>query len=336
MSIDMNQIALAVDYHGLTPDVILTAIESLQIYPETGLLALNSYENRVYQFRCDRGQRYVVKFYRPGRWTDVQILEEHSFTQALAEAEVPVAAPVVVDGTTLHFYQGYRFALFPSIGGRQFEVDNLTHLEQVGRFIGRIHQLAGSASFQHRITMSPALWGRDAIAQLRQSDHVPQGLQPAFFQAADALIARVEQCWPADGGQLIRLHGDLHPGNILWTPDGPGFVDLDDACMGPAVQDIWMMLSGERTNQLLQLDILLEGYEEFCDFDTRQLALIEPLRAMRMLHHCGWISRRWEDPAFPMYFPWFAEQGYWQQQTAAFVEQLQLLDEPPLTLSPMY
>lgn len=328
----MHNTELATDYHGLTPDVILSAIENLGIYPETGLLALNSYENRVYQFRCDRGNRYVVKFYRPGRWSDQQILEEHSFTRELAEQEVPVANPLVVDGTSLHCYQGYRFTLFPSVGGRSFEVDNLEHLEQVGRFIGRIHQLGSARPFEHRIALSPQVWCRDAIATLQQNLHVPAYLEEEFFSAANSLADGIDDVWQAQPQRTIRLHGDLHPGNILWTPDGPGFVDLDDACMGPAVQDLWMMLSGDRPTQLMQLDILLEGYEEFASFDSKQLALIEALRGMRMLYHCGWISRRWEDPAFPMYFPWFAEDSYWQQQLAAFKEQLQLLAEPALSL----
>ncbi|MFC3138792.1 serine/threonine protein kinase [Shewanella submarina] len=328
----MPQMPLATDYHGLTPDVILTAIESLGIYPETGLLALNSYENRVYQFRCDRGNRYVVKFYRPGRWSDEQIQEEHSFTHELAQQEVPVAEPLAVDGVTLHHFQGYRFTLFPSIGGRPFEVDNFDHLEQIGRFIGRIHQLGSARPFAHRVQLSPNIWCHDAIKGLRQNLHVPAHLETDFFDAAEALASGIDQIWQAHSHKNIRLHGDLHPGNILWTPDGPGFVDLDDACMGPAVQDLWMMLSGDRPTQLMQLDILLEGYEEFCSFDHKQLALVEALRGMRMLYHCGWISRRWEDPAFPMYFPWFAEDTYWQQQIGAYREQLQLLAEPALSL----
>lgn len=330
----MNQTISATDYHKLTPDLILNAIESLAIYPETGLIALNSYENRVYQFRCDRGNRYVVKFYRPGRWSDEQILEEHSFTQELVSQEVPVAAPIELNNKTLHFYQGYRFALFPSIGGRAFEVDNLDHLEQVGRFIGRIHQIGTAKTFEHRISMSPAIWGRNAIDFLQESGHVPSNLELDFFKAATALNTQVEKIWHSQSFDPIRLHGDLHPGNILWTPQGPGFVDLDDACMGPAMQDLWMMLSGDRATQTMQLDILLEGYQEFCDFDFQQLRLVESLRAMRMLHHCGWISHRWEDPAFPRYFPWFAEINYWQQQITAFCEQINLLDAAPLSLVP--
>lgn len=321
-------------YQALTPDMILDAIESIGIYPETGLLALNSYENRVYQFRCDQGKRYVVKFYRPARWSDEQIQEEHDYAQALSEAEVPIAVPVYLDGKSLHEYQGFRFALFPSMGGRAFEVDNLEQLEAVGRFIGRIHQYGAQASFQYREPLTPAILGDEPLAWLKQSGHVPASLQVAFFTVAEQVLAKAKMMWAKSDVEVIRLHGDLHPGNILWTPDGPGFVDLDDARMGPAIQDLWMMLTGDRQQQLLQLDILLEAYEEFCDFDSRQLALIEPLRALRMLHYNAWISRRWEDPAFPMHFPWFSDNKYWEQQILAFKEQLFALDEPPLSLLP--
>ncbi|WP_025821226.1 serine/threonine protein kinase [Shewanella marina] len=319
-------------FQSLTPDLILDAIESLQIYPETGLLALNSYENRVYQFRCDRGQRYVVKFYRPERWTDAQIIEEHQFALDLLSEEIPVAAPLAIDGQTLHHYQGYRFTLFPSIGGRSFEVDNLDQLEAVGRFIGRIHQWAGSKPFQYRESLTPQNMGRDSVAWLRESGHVPESLQLPYFTVVEQVLALVEQQWQQVNAPMIRLHGDLHPGNILWTPDGPGFVDLDDAKMGPQIQDLWMMLAGDHNEQRLQLDVLLEAYEEFCEFDTRQLALIEPLRALRMIQQTAWVSRRWQDPAFPMSFPWFGQEQYWEQQILAFKEQLSTLQAPPITL----
>lgn len=320
-------------YQALTPDLILDAIENLGIYPETGLLALNSYENRVYQFRCDRGQRYVVKFYRPERWSEAQIQEEHDYGIELLDAEVPIAAPVKIDGKTQFEYQGYRFALFPSIGGRAFEVDNLEQLEATGRFIGRIHQFAGQRQFQYREALTPELMGQASIDWLKQSGHVPQGLSIAYFTIVEQVYEKVNSLWEANHPS-IRLHGDLHSGNILWTPDGPSFVDLDDAKMGPAVQDIWMMLAGDRAQKLMQLEVLLEGYEEFCEFDTRQLKLIEPLRALRMLNYNAWLSRRWADPAFPMHFGWFGEDKYWEQQILAFKEQLAALEEPALSLIP--
>ncbi|WP_110459051.1 serine/threonine protein kinase [Shewanella algidipiscicola] len=323
-------------YQALTPDLILDAIESVGIYPETGLLALNSYENRVYQFRCDRQIRYVVKFYRPERWSDAQILEEHEFSAELAQQEIPIATPVLIEGQSLHHYQGFRFALFPSMGGRAFEVDNLDQLEEVGRFVGRMHQYAKAKTFTYRETLSPALLGDESLAWLKASGHVPQSLETAYFTVVEQVLAKAKRLWAEVDATSMRLHGDLHPSNIMWTPDGPGFVDLDDAKMGPAMQDLWMMLAGDRQQQTLQLEILLEAYEEFCEFDKRQLKLIEPLRAMRMLHYNAWLSRRWEDPAFPMNFPWYAEEKYWEQQILAFKEQLALLDEPPLSLIPQY
>ncbi|WP_299003990.1 serine/threonine protein kinase [uncultured Shewanella sp.] len=324
-------------YQALTPDLILTAIESLGIYPETGLLALNSYENRVYQFRCDRGQRYVVKFYRPERWSTEQIQEEHDFSVALVAEEVPIAAPVMINNQSLHVYDGFKFALYPSIGGRSFEVDNLEQLEMAGRFIGRIHQYSSQKVFQYRDRMSPQLLGDESLAWLKASGHVPETLSQAYFTVVEQVLEKARGLWESVEVSEIRLHGDLHPSNILWTPnDGPSFVDLDDARTGPAIQDLWMLLSGDRPQQLMQLEVILEAYEEFCDFDTRQLALIEPLRAMRMLHYNAWLSRRWLDPAFPMNFPWFGQDKYWEQQILAFKEQLAALNEAPLSLIPQY
>lgn len=321
-------------FQALTPDLILDAIESLGVYPQTGLLALNSYENRVYQFRSDEGQRFVVKFYRPDRWSDAQIQEEHDYALALAAEDIPMAVPMIIDGNTLHRFQGYRFTLFPSLGGRAFEVDNLEQLESVGRFIGRIHQYAGQVAFKEREPLNPQILGAAPLAWLKQSGLVPASLTVPFFTVVEQVLAKANAIWAKQHFAAIRLHGDLHPGNILWTPDGPGFVDLDDARMGPAIQDIWMMLTGDRAQQIMQLEILLEAYEEFCEFDSRQLVLIEPLRALRMVHYNAWIGRRWHDPAFPLNFPWFGDEKYWEQQILAFKEQLFALDEPPLSLVP--
>lgn len=331
---DDSHSGAAFDFQALTPDLILDAIESLGVYPETGLLALNSYENRVYQFRSDEGQRYVVKFYRPDRWSNAQIQEEHEFALALAEQDIPMAVPCSMQGQTLHHFQGFRFALFPSIGGRAFEVDNLEQLESVGRFIGRMHQYGAQSVFQAREPLNPHILGAEPLAWLKQSELVPTSLRVAFFTVVEQVLAKVNHLWARQGFKSIRLHGDLHPGNILWTPAGPGFVDLDDARIGPAIQDLWMMLTGDRAQQQLQLEVLLEAYGEFCEFDTRQLALIEPLRALRMVHYNAWIGRRWQDPAFPMHFPWFGDEKYWEQQILAFKEQLAILDEPPLSLVP--
>ncbi|KXJ60057.1 MAG: serine/threonine protein kinase [Alteromonas sp. Nap_26] len=320
-------------FSGLSPDTILDALETQGIFLQSGLLALNSYENRVYQFLAEDNQRYVVKFYRPGRWSDAQILEEHSFAQELLENEIPLAAPLALNGQTLHHFDvegtDYRFTLFPSVGGRQFENDNLDQLEWMGRFIGRIHRVAQSKPFQHRPSIAVDSY-LDAPKQvLEQSQLLPAHLKTAFFAILNPVIETTKSAFCSHDN--IRLHGDCHPGNILWR-DGPTFVDLDDARMGPAIQDLWMMLSGDRQQQLLQLDTLVEAYEEFHTFDTAQLSLIEPLRAMRMVHYMAWLSHRWEDPAFPRAFPWFAEDKYWEGQILALKEQLAALNEPPLKL----
>ncbi len=315
----------------LSPDMILAALEQCGIFPQSGLLALNSYENRVYQFLSDEQKRYVVKFYRPQRWTNEQILEEHAFSQALADAEIPVVAPLAHQGETLHFAEQYRFALFNSVGGRQFELDNLDHLEWMGRFIGRMHKVASSAPFTHRPTMDIESYLTKPRQTLANSTLLPESLHTAFFTILDQVIELTKTLYQP--GKLIRLHGDCHAGNILWR-DGPMFVDLDDSRMGPAVQDLWMMLNGDRTQQQMQLETLIESYEEFCEFDSKELTLIEPLRAMRMVHYMAWLSDRWQDPAFPRAFPWFAEQRYWEQQILALKEQFATLQEPPLSLVP--
>ncbi|MEW9798395.1 serine/threonine protein kinase [Alteromonas sp. CYL-A6] len=317
-------------FSGLSPDVILDALEQIDIWPQSGLLALNSYENRVYQFQDDTGRRLVVKFYRPQRWTDEQIEEEHSFAQELASNDIPVVAPLQLGGRTLHHAGGYRLAVFPSVGGRQFENDNLDQLEWMGRFIGRIHRVGQSKPFTYRPNMSTEEFLDNSEATLHGSTLLPQELKTAFFAILTPVIEVTRESMTSY--TPLRLHGDCHPGNILWR-DGPTFVDLDDCRMGPAVQDLWMMLSGDRYQQQLQMDTLIEAYEEFQPFDQRELALIEPLRAMRMVHYMAWLSRRWEDPAFPRAFPWFAENKYWENQILALKEQLSALDEPTLTLS---
>ncbi|MCJ8305045.1 serine/threonine protein kinase [Shewanella sp.] len=332
----LGQTGSGLHYQALTPDLILDAIESLDIFPETGLLALNSYENRVYQFRCDNGVRYVVKFYRPERWSNAQIQEEHDFSQALFDEEIPIATPLIINDRSLHEYKGFRFALFPSIGGRAFEVDNLEQLEATGRFIGRIHQYSKQGQFAHRDLVNPQVLGDESLLWLKESGHVPSSLVLPFFTIVEQVLDKSKEIWNQQNPKHIRLHGDLHPGNILWTPDGPGFVDLDDARTGPAIQDLWMMITGDSSQRQLQLEILLEAYQEFCEFDAKELNLIEPLRAMRMLHYNAWLSRRWEDPAFPMNFPWYAEERYWEQQILSFKEQLAVLNEPALSLIPGY
>ncbi|SHO54305.1 serine/threonine protein kinase [Vibrio quintilis] len=320
------------NFNALTPDLVWYALENIGIRAESGFLPLNSYENRVYQFTDEQNRRYVVKFYRPDRWTNEQILEEHSFTQELADAEIPVVSPVDVDGQTLHQYQGYWFTLFPSVGGRQFEVDNDEQLEWVGRFLGRIHQVAKTKTFEHRPDISLSDYLYQPGTYLENSHFIPAHIQKSFFSDLHLLINTIEKYWP-ENLSYIRLHGDCHPGNILWR-EGPVFVDLDDARNGPAIQDIWMLLNGERHERITQLDIILEGYQEFCDFNPSEMKLIEPLRGLRMVHYMAWLAKRWEDPAFPLAFPWFNDPKYWESQVLAFKEQIAALEEPPLSLIP--
>jgi len=322
------------NFDALTPDFMWYALESIGIRAESGLLALNSYENRVYQFTDEDKKRYVVKFYRPQRWNQAQIQEEHDFTLEMLEQEIPVAPPLKINGQTLHQYQGYLFALFASVGGRQFEVDNFDQLEGVGRFMGRIHKVGQRQLFTHRPTMSLQEYLYQPREVLIQSQVIPMHLENSFFNDLDLLIGQIESHWPQQMDQL-RLHGDCHPGNILWR-DGPMFVDLDDARNGPAIQDLWMLLSGDRNDKLAQLDTVLEGYSEFCDFNPAQLKLIEPLRGLRMVHYMAWLTKRWNDPAFPIAFPWFNDPKYWEGQVLSFKEQMAALQEAPLSLMPQW
>ncbi|MDN2482416.1 serine/threonine protein kinase [Vibrio agarivorans] len=322
------------NFDALTPDLMWYALESVGIRAESGLLALNSYENRVYQFTDEERQRYVVKFYRPQRWSTEQIQEEHDFTLELVEAEIPVAAPLKLNGSTLHHYQGYAFAVFPSVGGRQFEVDNYDQLEGVGRYLGRIHKIGSQTSFAHRPTIGLEEYLHKPKELLQNSQFIPLHLENAFFNDLDMLIQAVSQRWQNVDTNL-RLHGDCHPGNILWR-DGPMFVDLDDCRNGPAIQDIWMLLNGERADKLAQLDTVLEAYQEFSDFNQSELKLIEPLRGLRMVHYMAWLAKRWHDPAFPIAFPWFNDPKYWEGQVLAFKEQLAALEEAPLSLMPQW
>lgn len=319
-------------FDSLTPDLVWFALESIGIRAESGFLALNSYENRVYQFTDEENRRFVTKFYRPQRWSQAQILEEHNFTQELAEQEIPVVSPLAIHGQTLHQYQGFFFAVFPSMGGRQFEVDNYDHLEWVGRYLGRIHKSGMSKPFTHRPTIGLQEYLYDAKSTLEKSTFIPAHIENSFFSDLHLLVHKIESQWHTDW-QSIRLHGDCHPGNILWR-DEPIFVDFDDSRNGPAVQDLWMLLSGDRHEKLTQLDVLLEGYQEFGDFNYSELKLIEPLRGLRMVHYMAWLAKRWDDPAFPIAFPWFNDPKYWEGQVLAIKEQIAALSEPPLTLMP--
>lgn len=322
----------AFNFSTLEPDAILDALWNSGIRVESGLTALNSYENRVYQFSDEDKQRFVVKFYRPQRWSAAQILEEHRFACDLQNDEVPVAAPITLNNSTLLTHNGFMFAVFPSMGGRQYETDNLDQLEWVGRYLGRLHQSAGKAAFQVRPQIDLQEYIYEPQQHLTQCELIPKGLRISFSAALERLIVTLQKCWHTQWRPL-RLHGDCHPGNILWR-DGPLFVDLDDARTGPAIQDLWMLINGDKQEQRLQWEVLLEAYQEFSEFDVNELTLVEPLRAMRMVYYLAWVARRWQDPAFPGSFPWMTEEDFWRRQIALFTEQERLLREPPVRLIP--
>lgn len=324
-----------IPYENLTPDVILDAIEGTGVEVSGTFLALNSYENRVYRIGLNDGGHLVAKFYRPGRWEDEAILEEHRFTLELAALDIPVIAPQTdAQGQTLLRYHDYRFALFPCQGGRWPELDNEDNLRWLGRFIARIHAVGANQPFAHRPRLDLDSFGLQSYQYLMEQGFVPAELQHNYRLAAEQALQQVEAAFAAiQPVRYIRLHGDCHPGNILWTDHGPHFVDLDDCRMGPAVQDLWMLLSGTREEMTRQLCVILEGYGEFFALDPLELHLIEPLRTLRMLHYSAWLARRWSDPAFPMHFPWFNTPRYWEEQLLTLREQNERMDEPPLELS---
>jgi len=318
-------------YAALTPDCVLNALETLGLPCDGRLLALNSYENRVYQIGQDDGPPLVAKFYRPERWRDAAILEEHAFAAELAGHEIPVVAPLTFEEKTLHTYEGFRFAVFPRRGGRAPELDNSDTLEWLGRFMGRIHAVGAIRPFSARPTLDIDSFGTEPRDYLLTHGFIPAELTAAWSSVINQALEGVHRCFERAGNvATIRLHGDCHAGNVLWTPNGPHFVDFDDCRMGPAVQDLWMLLSGERAECVSQLADILAGYEDFCEFDPRELYLIEALRTLRLIHYSAWLARRWGDPAFPAAFPWFNTQRYWQDRILELREQVALMDEPPL------
>jgi len=318
-------------YANLSPDVVLDALDGVGFRCDGRILALNSYENRVYQLGMDDGGFLVAKFYRPGRWTDEAILEEHDFSAELMSHEIPVVAPLVVDGATLHEHASYRFAVFPRQGGRWPELGSADERLWMGRFVGRIHAIGAVTTFTHRLALSAQRMGDESAEYLLGSDWIPDHLVDSYETIVDQLLESVGECFERAGPyRELRIHGDCHPGNVLWTDDGPHFVDLDDCITGPAVQDLWLFLSGERDERASQLQDLLEGYGQFCEFDYRELHLIEALRTLRMIHYTAWIARRWRDPAFPRAFPWFTENKYWEEHVLALKEQAAALTEVPL------
>jgi Ser/Thr protein kinase RdoA (MazF antagonist) len=313
----------------LTPDAVLDAVAAAGFAPDGRLLTLNSYENRVYQVWLDDGTVVVAKFYRPGRWSDAQIDEEHAFAHELAAREIPVVAPLksLKTGTDPVF----RVAIYPRRGGRTPELDDSRTLEWIGRFIGRIHAVGSTTSFKFREKLNPLTFGHEPRAFLLGTNFIPADLLDAWKAATQQALEGIERCYERAGDvRSIRLHGDCHVGNILWTDAGPHFVDLDDSRMGPAMQDLWMLLSGDRASMTRQLGDVLAGYEAFAELDRRELHVLEALRTLRLIHYSAWIARRWDDPAFPAAFPWFNTQRYWQDRILELREQIALMEEEPL------
>jgi len=328
-------------YLDLTPARLLDALDAVGLRPDGRLLQLNSYENRVHQVFLEDGRAVVSKFYRPGRWTDAQILEEHGFALELAAAEVPVVAPLELaaqDASTqvlgepptlaCRLVEGerHRFSVSPRCAGREPELEQADTLRRLGRFIGRLHEVGRRQPFVHRVRMDPPQDGQAALQRLLDLDLLTPHERPAWLALAQQALQAVAAAFQRHGPlQMLRVHGDCHLGNVLWRPEGPHLVDLDDACMGPAVQDLWMLVSGDATTMRMQFDQLLQGYEEWADFDDAERALIEPLRTVRMLRHSAWLAERWRDPAFPAAFPFFGTAAYWSQQTTQLREQLELM-----------
>ncbi|SMF52872.1 Ser/Thr protein kinase RdoA involved in Cpx stress response, MazF antagonist [Alteromonadaceae bacterium Bs31] len=322
-------------FHDLSPDRVIDAIEQLGYLSDLRVFPLNSYENRVYQFGLEDKEPIIAKFYRPNRWSDEQIFEEHSFSLALAELEIPVVPPLQNDkGETLFHFEGHRIALYPRRGGHAPDLTNLETLFRLGQHIGRIHALGKVQKFEHRPELSLQSYAIDSREYLLANDFIPATLLPAYQSLSQHLIEKMTVILESNNYTSIRLHGDCHPGNILERQDSLYLVDLDDARNGPAIQDIWMMLSGEREQKTAQLMEIIEGYEEFCEFDVRELPLIETMRTLRLMHYAAWLAKRWHDPAFPQAFPWFNTEKYWSEHILELREQMATLDEAPLKLIP--
>ena len=328
------------------PDVVLDALASVGLYGDGRLMALSSYENRVYQIHletpagtgAEAGDIVVAKFYRPGRWSDAQITEEHGFAAELMACEIPVVGALLLNGTTLHHFEGFSFSVSPRRGGRRPELDDSSVLEWIGRFLARIHTVGSSRPFKHRPALDLQTFGYASRELLLAANYLPLDMESRWLKAFEEAMAVAQAVFESVGDiRTLRLHGDCHPGNILWTPEGldgagPHFVDLDDARSGPAVQDLWMLLSGDRAQCTRQLGALVDGYEEFREFDRRELALIEPLRTLRLIHYSAWLAQRWHDPIFPINFPWFGSSDYWKGQADLLEEQTEAMQEAPLVV----
>jgi Ser/Thr protein kinase RdoA (MazF antagonist) len=320
-------------YYRLDPETLIRVIESTGLACDGRLLALNSYENRVYQVGIEDAEPLVTKIYRPGRWTNAQILEEHAFAMEIADAEIPLVPPLEINGKTLHEHDGFRFAMFQRRGGHAPELEQKETRVWLGRFLGRMHAVGASRPFETRPALTIDSYGHQSVNALLEGQWLPPHLEAAFTSLSTDLLTSIEACYERAGVySKIRLHADCHPGNILWR-DGPLFVDLDDCRSGPAIQDLWMLLSGETHEMSVQMEDVLEGYTRFHHFNPRELNLVEALRTLRMLHHAAWLAKRWQDPAFPIAFPWFGEARYWEDLVLNLREQLGRMQEEPIQLS---
>ncbi len=322
-------------YDALTPDVVLDALSDLGLAVDGRLMALSSYENRVYQVMLDDDEALVAKFYRPDRWTEAQILEEHAFAAELMAEEVPVVGPLVLHGKTLHHAHGFAFSVSPRRGGRTPELDDADVLEWIGRFIARIHNVGAQQKFKTRPDLTVATFGEASRDWLLTEQFIPLDQRTSWHHHCNEALAVAQRIFDAHPFQSLRLHGDCHPGNILWTPadlphGGPHFVDLDDARMGPAIQDLWMLLSGDRAQRTQQLSMLLDGYEQMRELNRSELALIEPLRTLRLIHYSAWLARRKDDPAFVQNFSWFGSSDYWAGQVHMLIDQCEAMQEDAL------
>jgi Ser/Thr protein kinase RdoA (MazF antagonist) len=318
-------------FDSLDPDAVFSAAESIGLQPSGRLFALNSYENRVYQLGEDDGTLWVLKFYRPARWSDAQIDEEHEFTFEMADAELPVAAPHRVDGDSLFAHAGLRFAAFPYLAGRAPELDNGPTLTILGRTLARMHAIGSRRRFEHRPALDIDRLGWNARTAVLDSGFLPDSLFEQYERVSEQVLDRISQCFEGFGPlPQVRIHGDCHGGNILWRETGPLFVDLDDCQSGPRIQDLWMFLSGDAASQQASWAAIMEGYELFAQFDFAELTLVEALRSLRILHYASWIATRWHDPAFPRAFPWFGEARFWERHLSDLFEQMAAMDDPPI------
>ncbi|MGI9222913.1 MAG: serine/threonine protein kinase [Woeseiaceae bacterium] len=327
----MNRNNTSLAYAELQPQDFLDALEKLGFQCNGRLLALNSYENRVYQIGIDEDDAVVAKFYRPNRWSNAAILEEHEFAAELESQEIPVVAPLEIAGETLHKVAGFRVAVYPNRGGRAPDLDNYELLKQLGRFVARIHLVGEIADFEHRPNIDVDSYALESRDFLLEQQFIPGELRPAYESIAELVIDRIVACFARAGSiDQIRLHGDFHPGNVLVLGEKLHIVDFDDTRTGPAVQDLWMFLSGDRAEQVPQIAALLEGYQSFRRFDARELHVVEALRSLRIMHYAAWLARRWDDPAFKQAFPWFDSHRYWEDHVLALREQVALMQEEPL------